>query len=58
LRSGFFLLFVCAIEMGCDGFMGSIPFFGAVGGPGLWSVLFGIALIMIGSRSKRFGKQT
>jgi hypothetical protein len=32
--AGFFLLFVGTVEMGYGGFVGSVAFFGAVGGPG------------------------
>jgi hypothetical protein len=56
--AGFFLLFVGTVEIGYGGFVSSVAFFGTVGGPGLWGILFGIALVTIGSGRKRFSKQT
>lgn len=54
--SGVFFLFVGAIELGYGVFVTSAPIFGAVASPGLLGFLFGIALIVIGSRQKKLSK--
>jgi hypothetical protein len=58
--AGVFFLFTGTVELiataGYGGFAGSTPFIGAIGSPGLWGVLFGVVLIVMGNRRRRFGK--
>jgi hypothetical protein len=58
--AGAFLLFAGTIELvataSYGGFAGSAPFVGAIGSPGLWGFLFGVVLIVMGNRRKRFSK--
>jgi hypothetical protein len=59
--AGVFFLFTGAVELiataGYGGIAGSAPFVGAIASPGLWGVLFGIVLVVMGNRRKRFSKK-
>ena len=54
--AGAFFLFIGVIEIGAVGFAGSAPIVGAIGSPGLWGILVGIALIALGTRKKGFSR--
>jgi hypothetical protein len=58
--AGVFFLFIGTVELvvtaDFGGFAGSAPFVGAIGSPGLWGFLFGVVLIVMGNRRKKFGK--
>jgi hypothetical protein len=57
--AGVFFLFIGIIEIGAGwlGFAGSAPIFGAIGSPGLWGVLVGLVLIVIGTRKRGFSRR-
>jgi len=50
--AGVFFLFTGTIEMVYGGFVSSAPIFGAIGSPGLWGVLVGVAFIAVGTRKR------
>jgi hypothetical protein len=52
--AGVFFLSIGIIEIGAGGFAGSSPIYGAIGSPGLWGVLVGIVLVVLGCRKRGF----
>jgi hypothetical protein len=52
--AGVLFLFIGIIELGAVGFTTSAPIFGAIGSPGVWGVLVGLVLIVIGTRRRGF----